>query len=391
MNKFKGELFNILSKPESVFLILGLIFGIVFMFFIPQFAVPDEAEHYRRILEIGNGCFYNKFSNYSVGGYSPVMYFFSVIGAKFGLLFNSELFAFYVARISNFLGWLLLIYSAIRITPVFKWHFVLFALLPMSLFEGVSVSADAFVNAFSFCFFAYMFYLIFCVDGKLSKKQIVIYILFSIISSQLKGCLIYPAFLMFLIKDNRKYYIGLLTIMLSIFAGGLWTYFNHIECGAGVDVIQNKLYLLSTPLDVLVTIAKTVCLSSYYWIKGLIGILGNTDVRFPEYVYLISILAYLSMFWKLSSECKITKKCRFLALGLIIMFFAVMLVALFLSWTPLGFGKIRGFQGRYIVFMLPLFSMFLTKNSKSNGSYIPYVLFLVILLTYSTYFLAKFY
>ena len=390
------------------------------MILTPPFKVADEPGHLHRAIEVSNGVLWNKTPakisetdklflsdlNYSrnfenVGkdfhfqsGYSPVMYIFSAIGIKIGWIFKNTDLMFYLARLFNLFAWLALIYAAIKFTPVFKWQFMFFALLPMSIFEGMSVSADSFVNAFSLLFFAYMFKLIFEAEEKLSLKELSLYGIFAVISSLLKGCLVYPVFLLLLSKDKRKYFITVIVLALSVLIGGLWAFNNHVVFGPGAMSDECKRFLITEPFRYFLLAVKTMILSSIYWFKGLIGILGSTDVRYPLCVYVITGVVSLSNFFFIQAEKKISIKSRVLAAGLIFLFFMIMLTTLFVTWNNPLRGKIGGFQGRYIISVLPLFFLLLARNSKFK--YETYyklflLIFLGILLIYSCFFITAVY
>ena len=390
------------------------------MILTPPFKVADEPGHLHRAIEVSNGVLWNKtpakisetdklflsdlkysrnFENvgkdfHFQSGYSPVMYIFSAIGIKIGWIFKNTDLMFYLARLFNLFAWLALIYAAIKFTPVFKWQFMFFALLPMSIFEGMSVSADSFVNAFSLLFFAYMFKLIFEAEEKLSLKELSLYGIFAVISSLLKGCLVYPVFLLLLSKDKRKYFITGIVLALSVLIGGLWAFNNHIVLGTDAMPYECKMFLITEPFRYFLLAVKTMLLSSIYWFKGLIGILGSTDVRYPLGVYVITGVVSLSSFFFIQAEKKISIKSRVLAAGLIFLFFMIMLTTLFVTWNNPLRGKIGGFQGRYIISVLPLFFLLLARNSKFK--YETYyklflLIFLGILLIYSCFFITAVY
>ncbi len=420
IGRIKASLDNIFSKPEIIFLVLGVIFGFLFLILTPPFEVPDETGHLHRAIEVSNGIFWNKVpakvseidkvfmndSSYSrefkiVGknfhfqsGYAPVMYMFSALGIKTGWIFKNTDLMFYLARVFNLFVWLALIYAAIKITPVFKWQFMFFALLPMSVFEGMSVSADSFVNGFSFLFFAYMFKLIFEAKERLTLKELLLYGIFAVISSLLKGCLIYPVFLLVLVRDKRKYFIAAAVLAVSVLIGGLWAFNNHVVLGPEAMPDECKRFLINEPFRYLVLVVKTMVLSSVYWFKGLIGILGTTDVRYPLGVYVITGVVSLLSFFFIQAEKKISIKSRVLAAGLIFLFFMIMLTTLFVTWNNPLRGKIGGFQGRYIISVLPLFFLLLARNSKFKyETYYKLLLliFLGILLIYSCFFITAVY
>ena len=390
------------------------------MILTPPFKVADEPGHLHRAIEVSNGVLWNKtpakisetdklflsdlkyslnFKNvgkdfHFQSGYSPVMYIFSAIGIKIGWIFKNTDLMFYLARLFNLFAWLALIYAAIKFTPVFKWQFMFFALLPMSIFEGMSVSADSFVNAFSLLFFAYMFKLIYEAKERLSLKELSLYGIFAVISSLLKGCLVYPVFLLLLANDKRKYFITGIVLALSVLIGGLWAFNNHIALGAEAMPDECKMFLITEPFRYFLLALKTMLLSSIYWFKGLIGILGSTDVRYPLGVYVITGVVSLSSFFFIQAEKKISLKTRVLAAGLIFLFFMIMLTTLFVTWNNPLRGKIGGFQGRYIISVLPLFFLLLARNSKFK--YETYyklflLIFLGILLIYSCFFITAVY
>ena len=420
IDKIKIGLNNIFGKPEIIFLVLGVIFGFLFLILTPPFEVPDETGHLHRAIEVSNGIFWNKVpakvseidkvfmndSSYSrefeiVGknfhfqsGYAPVMYMFSALGIKTGWIFKNTDLMFYLARVFNLFVWLALIYAAIKITPVFKWQFMFFALLPMSVFEGMSVSADSFVNGFSFLFFAYMFKLIFEAKERLTLKELLLYGIFAVISSLLKGCLIYPVFLLVLVRDKRKYFIAAAVLAVSVLIGGLWAFNNHVVLGPEAMPDECKRFLINEPFRYFLLAVKTMILSSIYWFKGLIGILGTTDVRYPLGVYVITGVVSLLSFFFIQAEKKISIKSRVLAAGLIFLFFMIMLTTLFVTWNNPLRGKIGGFQGRYIISVLPLFFLLLARNSKFKyETYYKLLLliFLGILLIYSCFFITAVY
>ncbi len=421
MEKLRGVFCNIINRPEVLFLVFGFVFGVLFLFLTPPFQVPDEQAHLHRAIETANGIFYNKippsYSRYDaiienmdeykkfsskytkkfhqVSGYSSIMYLSSSLGVKTGALFQNAYLMFYLARFFNLLSWLILIYFAIRITPVFKWQFAIFALLPMSIYEGMSVSADSFVNSFLFLFFAYMFKLVFENKENLKNYQIVIYAFMILISSFLKGCLIYPAFLIFLLKDKRKYLIGGITILFGILIGGLWASHNYVMVSPDVNPELNKEILYTFPVKVLFLIFKSLILNSLYWLKGVIGILGNLDVRFPLFIYSIISIIYFLSFFLIPVERKICMRYRAYSLILILLFFIIVCTALFCTWTPAGFPKIGGFQGRYLISIFPLFFLLFGQNAaiikRPNRIIYLFEIFVFVILIYTCTVLANVY
>jgi len=209
-------MFNSNYAPQKTFLLLGGIFGFIFLLVTPPFQVPDELQHFlhgynfsegrlRAQLIDGRGgdylpaslsLFYdtvnrsviathpeNKqdlknlkaqfheplnpeqrifFSFSDTARYCPIVYLPQAIGISIGRWWNSPpVIIFYLGRLTNLLCWCLLIAYAIRLIPFFKWVTVFLALTPMSLFQSASLSADGFSSGIAFLTIACFLHLAF--------------------------------------------------------------------------------------------------------------------------------------------------------------------------------------------------------------------------------------
>ncbi|MCE7699887.1 MAG: DUF2142 domain-containing protein, partial [Methanobacterium paludis] len=191
-------------KPQTAFIIIGLVYGLCFLMVTPPFQVPDEPAHFYKAFYLSDGHlipekvditegFYlpqsvvnltnsyhdlisdpaknkqkkglvNNFLNMplendnkvtvnisNVAAYPPAPYLASAAVINIGKLFNvSPLLLMYLCRLINLLIWILLIYMAIKLTPIHKWVFLLLSLMPMTLYQAASVSADSLTIALSF-------------------------------------------------------------------------------------------------------------------------------------------------------------------------------------------------------------------------------------------------
>ncbi|MCB8878818.1 DUF2142 domain-containing protein [Acidisoma cellulosilytica] len=99
----------------------------------------------------------------------------------------------------------------------------------------------------------------------------------------------------------------------------------------------------------------------------LIGILGSYDIRLPSRLYalfsfaLLSAAAALLTSAPVMSHRSIAAKCWAWALVLIAALSCAELIYLveYLTWTPVGFNRIDGIQGRYFVPLLPILALLL--------------------------------
>ena len=404
-----------ISKPEFIFIIFAFIFGVVFMFLTPPYKVPDESSHLLRACEVADGIFYNKtpaqnvecdkyiqkqFSLirpaevYQVTGYPPVLYAFSALGLNAGKLWGGAVM-FYLGRIFNLLMWIALIAVAIRITPVFKYQFLFAALLPMSVYVGMSLSADAFNNAFSFLFFAYLFKLIY--DKKdLERQDYILLVLMSLLSAFTKGA-IYPIFLFFFLPIKKhKYLFSILCLGLAFALMSWWAAINLPFYNPQASPELHRYLLLHNPFDFVLLYIKALIHNCFYYIRGCIGILGLLDVRFALPVYIITMLVFFFSFFFLP-EKKVSNPQRILSLAVLFMFLTMLHCVLYITWTPAGTYKISGFQGRYLISILPFIFLIFAQNkdyvSEKFQKYykIFLIIFIFLLLLYASWILLKTY
>ncbi len=399
---------KILNNIELIFLVFSIIFGCLIIVLTPPLSAPDETAHALRTCEVADRIFYNKIpahnvdcdkflsklnierpnTNHQATGYSPILYLFSATGFNLGKIWGGYTM-FYLGRIFNLISWIIMMYYAIKITPVFKYMFFFSALLPMSIYEGASLAADSVNNAFSFLFFAYIFKLLYK-EKHIKVIQTSKLFVLSLISSFLKGA-IYPTLLFFVLPIKKyKYFFASITLLLSTSLMLLWNNANIIYTHPDINLETQKLILLNNPLEFISLFFKSMAINSVYYIKNIIGIFGNLDVRLNIFVYIATTLVFISSFFILPEE-KIRKKHKILAL---ISLFIIMLcinLMYYLIWVHDDF-RIRGIQGRYFIPFLPFFFLALSQKYKKiqineNHYKLFIIIFSFILLVYSCFVL----
>ncbi len=199
-------------RPEVIFFVLALVFGLANIYYLPPFQSPDESNHFHRTAHITQGymmgfeedqrlggmlekeyldyslCFdrIRKSDNNSfnqkdfvnakrlddkdkifvdfanVGYYSPSVYFPQVIGLWISKIFRVSVFhQLYVGRFAGYLFWLIVVFWSIKLIPTQKYLWVFLALLPASISINSSLSGDVVSNALAF----------FAIAWSLSKMQ----------------------------------------------------------------------------------------------------------------------------------------------------------------------------------------------------------------------------
>ncbi len=273
-NRIRTVLLQVRLRPEYAFTIIALTFGLLFLYFTPPFQTPDEPAHFYRAYEISELNFarmpdevpvsvrniamagermkfksWEKISHGEIRDLKKIklepekrLYVESVnytlpylpqaLGIALARAFSdSPLNYLYWARLFNLITAIILIFLAIRTTPLHKWVFFMLGVMPMTVSQMASVSYDAPTIGISFLLIAQILDFGFGVHEKISKKGIFILFLLTVLLAFTKPpyFLIAVAFLLIpvaRIGSLKKYAIlftGLLLagILISQFPGAL--------------------------------------------------------------------------------------------------------------------------------------------------------------------------
>lgn len=182
-----------IKKPHLVFLTLGLLFGLLYIFAIPAFNGGDEAAHFNRIFQISNGQLLNEkipggngtyiselMVNYEIASpqrvllselfvqdksinvqprimtmhfentelYTPVAYTPQVLSMFIARLFNFSIpLAYYLAKLFGFFAWLLVCFVGIKKMRELGWVATIILLSPLCLQTVTLISVDGFTIA----------------------------------------------------------------------------------------------------------------------------------------------------------------------------------------------------------------------------------------------------
>ena len=174
---------------QHIFLFFALSWGIIQLFILPPFQVPDEQTHFLRAWGVSNFqfvckdmkvmvpenilrmavevdpvkvknklCFFNDVKKYfkervssiekevsnHFCAYNPIGYIPQAVGIRFGRILDlSPLHIFYLGRLFNLLTAVFLIFNAIKFAPFGKEIFLFTGLLPMTIHQLASLSCDA--------------------------------------------------------------------------------------------------------------------------------------------------------------------------------------------------------------------------------------------------------
>jgi uncharacterized membrane protein len=288
-NSLKGDnKLAVLGKfivPENVFVILGLFFGLKFIYLIPPFQVPDESVHFKRVYKLSTfDIFQTETKGELVGDYMPsnldsTPSHFSYLAFKpynktskeaikkefkYNLNYENEQFIYnsasnyfyfsyipqipvmlvgrildlkiltiyYIGKIFTLLFYLLAVWFTIRIIPFGKIVILVIALLPNTLQMCSSYSSDSCSNILSFVFIGILLNLFTTNDNISIKKtpQLLILIFISWVLGTIKPVYFPMVLLVTLIPlskfENKKefYFFNTICIIGGLFCTGLWLY-----------------------------------------------------------------------------------------------------------------------------------------------------------------------
>ena len=420
------------SKPETAFLIIGLIFGLCFLIVTPALQVPDEYEHFYRALYVSEGHVlpekvenmsgvyvpesvqltsseiskewfsfikdrdnklnlsellniqfnsqnrvFEDISRIAVVTYSPVPYIISAFAITLGKLFNlSPIVLIYMGRLANLLAWVFLTYLAIKIIPVHKWVLFIIALIPMTLFEAASLSADSLILGLSFLIVAIFFKYAFDDNKKkIGIKDIYILFILLLLLSLSKQIYFVLLLLIFLIPSpkfggrKKMFYIaGFLFLSILLISGG-WNLLVkdlYIPIFPQVSISGQIEYILGDLLRFPYALLKT------FFYRGLsyqLLFVGNfwLDVPLPMWWIGACILSAVPVALLDKSKVVITRKQKLISGSIFVMIFLLVCAFVYVSWTVVGQNIIDGIQGRYFIPILPLLFLLLYKIGKFDS------------------------
>lgn len=253
---------------EKLFVVLGLIFGCLFIYIVPPFQSPDEDSHFKKAYSISKLEFYrtkennnigfhipndmnnyinekltkmgnleykytyadlyfdqllsNDLSNTAIYNYSttnttPIAHIVPSIGIILAKLFSpifingspSTAFMLTFARFTSLCFYLLIGYFAIKISPAFKKSMCAILLMPMSLFLGSMVTYDNLLLVTVLMSISLILKLIYENKFMFDKKMIILFSIIGYILLNIKT-IYFPilALLLFVpknkFKDNKK-------------------------------------------------------------------------------------------------------------------------------------------------------------------------------------------
>lgn len=401
------------EKTQNLFVFLALIFGVAFVFAFPPLQTPDETTHFFRAYQVAEGGWisvkkdgltggelprglwdvHNEFSrlpghsDLKVRGgikgcfkllgrpldrgdrvfvhfpntvsYPPLLYLPQAFGIFLGNQFGiSALALTYAGRLGNLLAWIGIGYLTIRRASFFRFVILGLSLLPLSLQQASSLSADAMVNSVG------LLYIVLCFRAALIKERMTNADLFWIGALSLAIPMMKQAYLPLLlllgIIPREKYPGEKFAWAYRAFLGlgglcvfGAWSYLVSriaVPMKAEVEPLHQMQQVWQHPLEFLALLFRSYWINAYLFIQQFLGHLGWLDVLLPK-----ALMAFLAISLLTLALCdqypSLALSWRLKAFGLFVgaLCAAAMSLAIWVTWNPASSPIIEGIQGRHFI------------------------------------------
>ena len=336
----------------------------------------------------------------NTGSYSPVVYAPQVTGIILSrsLKLSVEQI-FYLSRIFNLVAWIIIVFISIRITPFGKWYMLTVAMIPFTVYQAATVSADVLTTGLVFLAVALFLKMITC-NNKFDRKLLISsYVVCLLLSLCKPG--FWPTSLIFLIIPNMKFLsnkiaLSYKTLLIGSCAAAsiiwLWLvrfvvpYIGQIyRVGENISPNKQIISILEQPHWYLITIVKQFVDPRWIWswFQSGTGDMGWGEARLSLYAFIFIAFILLLGVYSATIEKYVTtfsKHKRIYIATLVLLMIGYMATTLYLSFTPVKSRKIDGIQGRYfipyLIILLPAITGLFYKKfaAKNINNYINFII-----------------
>ena len=406
-----------LACPENLFLVIGFIWGVLYLIVTPPFQVADEDRHFFRAYQVAEGGIVATVHEEQAGGwlpksifecarstaymrwkptekisrveildlfnqplnpdqrvfgafrsavYSPVAYLPSAVIIRVGVgLSCPPVLLMYLGRLTNLICWLLLIYTEIRLSPFYKWVFVTLALTPMSLYQGASLSADSMTNAVSFLAIAYFLYWKFTSVKQVGPWSLLLLFFLTVALSFTKIVFFLFCFLFLLIPRDKfsshKRYYGTFVLLVAVnfFACFSWyLVVNKMPIMWKPEVFpdQQVHFIVTQPLEYFRIFLVNLPAQMEYGAKAFVGRFGWMDTPLPKWHFWAWVFVLLStILTDARKDLPVNWFDKTVCFTVFTAIFVLIITLLYVYWNPVAAEQMYIVQGRYYIPIAPLF------------------------------------
>lgn len=422
-----------LAQPETFFAITAIFFGLLFVGLTPPLQGPDEQAHFAQIYRYSEGskspigdlpkgvvAMYYKVmydddirfkpnERYEIGrtkdailniplqqeirvdgvpyggtNYSPLVYLPQIMAVFLGRLFDMPaVLLLYVARLISLGSFVGLTYLAIRGIPIMKWSMATIGLLPMTVFSGSMVSADAITIGSSAVFLSTLLSVV-VQKTRIDRARIlkIIGVTLLVAGTKLISILILPLLALLTLNrrlfSNRKIALATTATLIGIGMGAAFAWQAVIPLSSGGLNIPNEAapieqikHMITAPSEFLFALWNTYF---YQWgdgiAKSVIGTFGWVDAPMASvFVVMGYIILAVVFIGNRGSDSRVLLdgpgRSAQLWTGVTAMAYIIGInAAMYAYYSPVDFNIIVGVQGRYFIPALFIVAIFLTNKDR---------------------------
>jgi uncharacterized membrane protein len=397
--------------PASLFLIAGLLVGILYCIAIPYGAGFDEERHLTRIYYMSkyqflpnvphqtiheeifdlsyqrrfiqtpafdmfsSEIFWMRFSKLdedirygqrTQSIYSPLIFLpQAIIGRALWWKFDFPILpTIILQRIAGLLMYVAGAYAAIRALPWSKWILAALALSPAALFQASTLNADGFTNAVSFAFIGWVMSVYARERSSVQPRSVWVLVALSVLLGLAKpGAIILLPLLLILVRHpfpSRKWIIilaagALLSVLANVGWAALATPGSGFSGSGSQSITRQLSTILADPFAFFSTLVEGAVFSLPYLIQGWVAAYGYWAGRVPNPVYFFSAALFLAALLAEPHPANLPAKTRiFLGALCLLCCAAVFGISLAANYTNEGiYAAAR--HGRYFIPFAPLF------------------------------------
>ncbi len=412
-------------SPQLIFFVMALFFGTWLSVLTPPFQSPDEINHFYKSVDCSNGHWFGTRTNdQRLGGfindavpqyaaifkdrnlsfsdsvrikseqivwsetthfmdfantafYMPFAYLPQMIGIKLAQILDNHVFiAFYLARIFNFIAWLLLVFQAIRIIPYGKWLLVGLALLPASLAFHSSCNPDVMVHGMAYLCLAYA--LRFQAQKSVIPTFHISLIALMTLFLTIQKIIFFPFVFLFYFHKKTFYKVLFINILMLVsvyfYNKNTFITFDHYHqsyregqtLNEGVNPTLQLQYIVQNPIQftkiVLVSFAK----GAPSTVAHFVGKYGWEAHYIPAWEIMLLLIGLCVLIFY-ENNILIEKRQKIVLLAIILCFFCGFSVVMYMLWCPVASPILSNIQGRYFIGTAPIIGLIV--NALCNNFY----------------------
>jgi uncharacterized membrane protein len=308
-------------------------------------------------------------------GALPLAYFPQALGLRVGRFFHgSALISFFLGRICNLLVTVFVMYWAIRLIPFGKTVLLVFCLLPMTLQQAAGFGYDALHIASCYLFIAYVLKLAGAAESQLRLGEAVALFAIGLLVCNVKYGYLGLLLLILLLplrkfgtRRNRWLFsLGFLAVNLLVFYAGYRFLQAYPQPGAGgmanVSDVDQARHVGGAPSQFLMVVLNSLYMKFNFYFETFLYKPGWLRASLPPMWYVLMVAGMFLLIRNEDEPVPLTMRQRWvILLTFLANLFAVML-AMYVSWTPVGAPRVEGVQGRYFLCFSPLLVLFFYKS-----------------------------